>query len=315
VGFIPRIGGISIAIGILISVILQKNAYSPYQISIFLLISCIPVFTIGLIEDFTNKISVRSRLAITTISALLVIYLLDIRIQRIDIQYIDLLFTFTTFSYFFTIFAIVGLTNAYNIIDGLNGLSSMVGLITLLVICYASFRTNDFLLIYLSLSMIMSISGFFIWNYPNGYIFLGDSGAYLIGFWVAILSILLVFRNNEISPWFPLCINAYPIFETIFSIYRRKRHHKRSIIMPDRSHLHSLIYKRLVLKRFALDNNLPGANSKTSPLLWLLSSVTTIPSIFFINNTKALITLCIAFIIFYIFIYINIVRFKLFRFK
>ena len=99
-GFIPRIGGISIASGILISVMLQKNVYPSYQVGIYILISCIPVFTIGLIEDITNKISVRSRLTITTIGALLAIYLLEIRIQRIDIPYIDLLFTFTVFSYF-----------------------------------------------------------------------------------------------------------------------------------------------------------------------------------------------------------------------
>ena len=191
----------------------------------------------------------------------------------------------------------------------------MVGLITLLVICYASFRTNDFLLVYLSLSMIMTISGFFIWNYPNGYIFLGDSGAYLIGFWVAILSILLVIRNNEISPWFPLSINAYPIIETIFTIYRRKRHRKRSIINPDSSHLHSLIYKRLILKRFTLEKGLPEANSKTSPFLWIISSIASLPSIFIINNTKALVILSTVFAIFYIYIYVNIVRFKLLRFK
>jgi UDP-N-acetylmuramyl pentapeptide phosphotransferase/UDP-N-acetylglucosamine-1-phosphate transferase len=131
---------------------------------------------------------------------------------------LDLLFGIPSFGFIFTVFAITGLTNAYNIIDGLNGLASMVGVITLLALGYISYETGDRSLLYLSGAMIAAILGFFIWNYPKGSIFLGDGGAYLIGFWIASLSVLIVSRHQEISPWFAVLANIYPIVETIFTI-------------------------------------------------------------------------------------------------
>ena len=68
-----------------------------------------------------------------------------------------------------------------------------------------------------------SISGFLVVNYPSGRIFLCDGGAYLVGLLLAEISVLLVHRNSEVSPWFPLVLLAYPIWETLFSMYRRKR--------------------------------------------------------------------------------------------
>ena len=64
--------------------------------------------------------------------------------------------------------------------------------------------------------------GFFVWNFPAGLIFLGDGGAYFLGFYLAELAILLLHRNPEVSPMFPLLLCIYPVFETLFSIYRRK---------------------------------------------------------------------------------------------
>ncbi len=100
----------------------------------------------------------------------------------------------------------------------------MVAIISLLVIGYAAFKANDLVLASSCLIVIGAIGGFFIWNYPRGLIFLGDGGAYLIGYLIATLSILLVIRNPSVSPWFALLVNAYPIFETLFIIWRRKVH-------------------------------------------------------------------------------------------
>lgn len=134
-----------------------------------------------------------------------------------------------------------GLANAYNIIDGFNGLASMVGIITLLAIAYMGFLFFDPTIIYLSLVMAGAILVFFIWNYPRGLIFLGDGGAYLIGFWIAALSILLTCRHQEISPWLALLINGYPILETLFTIYRRRFHQGKGPGQPDCIHFHTLI--------------------------------------------------------------------------
>ena len=65
---------------------------------------------------------------------------------------------------------------------------------------------DDRLIMLLSITMTSAVLGFFILNYPNGLIFLGDGGAYFIGLWVALLSVALVARNNQVSAWFALLI-------------------------------------------------------------------------------------------------------------
>ena len=142
-------------------------------------------------------------------------------------------------------------------------------------------------------------------------IFLGDCGAYLIGFWVAVLSVLIVSRHEEISPWFAVMVNAYPIFETIFTIYRRKFHHKKSLGHPDGLHLHSLIFRR-ILNPFHINTEFEwfSANAKTSPYLWILSSLAVIPAVLFWNSTAILIGWLLLFAISYLRLYRRIVIFK-----
>lgn len=306
---VPRIGGIAIAIGLFASVLLRFNSSPSTNIEVALLICAIPTFAIGLTEDLTKVISVRMRLFFTAISAALIVHLLQIQIVKLDILILDFLFAIPFFGALLTVFAITGLANAYNIIDGFNGLSSMVGIITLIAIAYIGFVFSDPLVIYLSLVMIATILGFFIWNYPGGLIFLGDGGAYLIGFWVAVLSILLTYRHQEISPWFALLINSYPIVETLFTIYRRKIHQGKSPGKPDGIHFHTLIYRRILLKR-ELDLNWLSANAKTAPYLWFLVGLSLIPAILWWQSTPILMAACLLFVTTYLWLYSRIVKFK-----
>jgi UDP-N-acetylmuramyl pentapeptide phosphotransferase/UDP-N-acetylglucosamine-1-phosphate transferase len=207
-----------------------------------------------------------------------------------------------------TVFAIVGLVNAYNIIDGLNGISSMVGIITLTALAYTGFNLGDLMVVSLSLSLLGSILGFFFWNYPKGKIFLGDGGAYLIGFWIGALSIWICNRHQEVSPWFPLLINAYPVSETIFTIYRRIIQKNKNVFKPDSIHLHGLIYHRILMPRN------PGtpliANAKTAPFLWTLSALSTIPAVLFWDSTFLLVCFSLLFFLSYLWFYKRILNFK-----
>lgn len=210
-GSVPRIGGISIAVGVLAGTLMHLQGNPAPTFEITLLLCVIPTFMIGLTEDFTKTVSVRTRLLYTALAAGLAAHYLGAQIPRLDIPGIDYLLSIPLIAIVFTVFAITGLANAYNIIDGFNGLSSMVGIITLLGLAYVGFLFQDTAILSLSLIMVGAILGFFIWNYPRGLIFLGDGGAYLIGFWIATLSVLLIARHPSISPWFALLINAYLI--------------------------------------------------------------------------------------------------------
>lgn len=306
---VPRIGGIAIAIGLFFAILLRlKNTSNP-SIEVLLLICATPTFSIGLIEDLTKKISVRQRLFFTAISATLFVYLLQAHIVRLDIPGIDFILTIPLVGAILTIFAMTGLANAYNIIDGFNGLASMVGIITLLGIAYIGFVFNDPTIIYLALVMAGAILGFFIWNYPRGLIFLGDGGAYLIGFWIAALSILLVYRHQEISPWFALLINGYPIMETLFTIYRRRIHQGKSPGQPDGIHFHTLIYRRILMNNHQ-DKNIFSANSRTAPYFWVLAGISITPALLWWQSTPILVVACLIFIFFYVWLYTRIVKFR-----
>ncbi|OZA75836.1 glycosyltransferase [Polynucleobacter sp. 39-46-10] len=305
---VPRIGGISIAIGIFAALLLRlKNNHAPIT-EITLLVCAIPTFAIGLTEDLTKKISVRLRLIFTAIAAMLLVYLMPAQITRLDIPYLDFALGVPIIGAAITVFAITGLANAYNIIDGFNGLASMVGIITLLAISYVSYVVADPQIMYLSLIMAASILGFFVWNYPRGLIFLGDGGAYLIGFWIASLSVMLTYRHQEISPWFALLINGYPILETLFTIYRRKIHQGKSPGQPDGIHFHTLIYRRIL--RPHCNESVFSANARTAPYLWALTILGITPAILWWESTPILMAASLVFIIYYVRIYSKIVRFK-----
>jgi UDP-N-acetylmuramyl pentapeptide phosphotransferase/UDP-N-acetylglucosamine-1-phosphate transferase len=126
------------------------------------------------------------------------------------------------------------------------------------------------------------------------------------------LSVLLVLRHPEVSPWFPLLLMIYPIFETLFSIYRRRFLRGVSPGLPDGIHLHTLVYKRLV--RWAVGSveakEIIRRNALTAPYLWLLSSLAMFPAMLFWRSTPILMGFTFAFAVVYIWLYRRIVRFK-----
>jgi UDP-N-acetylmuramyl pentapeptide phosphotransferase/UDP-N-acetylglucosamine-1-phosphate transferase len=211
-----------------------------------------------------------------------------------------------------TCFAVAGVSNAFNIIDGYNGLSSMVGFIILGGIFYVAFQLGDFSIMIAALALMGAILGFLIFNYPRGLIFLGDGGAYLIGFWIAELSILLTARHSEVSKWFPLLLCAYPIFETLFTIYRRIFIQRTHPGMPDAIHLHHLIYRRIV--RWSISSNdsknIVIRNSFTAPYLWVLTSLAVIPAVLFWDNVWVLRAFTLLFLVAYLLLYRRLVFFK-----
>jgi len=309
----PRIGGVAIFSGFLVGfAVLALSNSSITQSCFYILLASLPIFIAGLAEDLTKIIGVKWRLISAFCSGLLFTWLFEIQAIRLDVIYLDTLLQNPWIAIAFLSFAIAGLANAYNIIDGFNGLASMVGIISLGVILFVGMQVNDELVIMLALMAIGAIGGFFLWNYPRGLIFLGDSGAYWIGFLIATLSVLLVVRHAMVSPWFALMVNAYPIFETLFTIWRRAVHQGKSAGLPDGAHFHSFIYRR-IMRWVHRGDGKPHhylRNAKTSPYLWALSSFGTIPAVLWWNSSIALMVCAAGFIALYVYLYLKMVRFQ-----
>lgn len=316
---VPRIGGVGIVAGFVTASVLTAviARFSYLQIEIFeqlalLIVSALPAFFSGLFEDITKNGSVKFRLLCIGISALLAICLLKIAVSSIGVVFLDPIMAIPIVSVAFTVFAMVGVTNAFNIIDGLNGLASGSAIIVTLAIAYISYVTGQYFEQITALIVVFTVMGFLRWNFPKGRIFLGDGGAYFIGFVISVLIINLGQKNPEISPWFALMVVLYPVTETLFSIYRRKVIRKKSVGKPDAIHLHTLIYRRLVrCMSGAKDTyHVSHRNSQSAPFLWGMTLLSAIPAVIFRQNSIMLITFVVIFVCFYIWLYRSIVRFK-----
>lgn len=310
---VPRVGGIGIFSGFLCATALLAWRQGEFMAPVLWLALCsVPAFAAGLIEDLTKNVSPFRRLLATAVSAGLGVALLGATIPVTGIPGLDLIASTFIGSALLAVFVVAGVANSINIIDGMNGLASMCTAIMLAGLAYVALQVGDQAIAAMAIVVIGATLGFFLWNYPHGLIFLGDGGAYFLGFMLAELAILLLVRNPSVSPMFPLLLCAYPVWETVFSIYRRKVVRGRPAGMPDGIHLHSLIYRRLM--RWAIGSKdaavLTRRNALTAPYLWVLCSLSVVPATLWWDDTLALQIILGLFVVCYVLIYWRIVRFR-----
>ena len=310
---VARIGGLPIFLAVAISagISIWREPSLGYWLLALLVCSSI-AFAGGIVEDYTGKVRPSRRLVLTMIAALLGYLVLGAKIARLDMPFMSWNLLSPWIVLPLTILAVAGIANAVNIIDGFNGLASVVVICMLISLAYVAWQVGDMFVLVSALTVAGATAGFLIWNYPVGLIFLGDGGAYFIGFMLGELALLLVMRNPTVSTWYAALLLIYPAFETIFSAYRRMFVRGKSPAMPDGIHLHSLIFRRIVQWTVgrAEARALMKRNARTSPYLWFFSLTAVIPATVFWRNTGALIFFCLLFIISYVWLYARIVRFK-----
>jgi UDP-N-acetylmuramyl pentapeptide phosphotransferase/UDP-N-acetylglucosamine-1-phosphate transferase len=310
---VARIGGLSIFLAVVVSACIsvwRVPVMTSWMLS--LMFCAMFAFIGGIVEDYTGKVSARRRLLLTMVAALAGYFLLDARIDRIDWVFSASPLPYLWLTLPLTVLAVAGIANAINIIDGFNGLASVVTICMLLSLGYVALQVNDMFVLVAALMVAGATAGFLIWNYPVGLIFLGDGGAYFIGFMLGELALLLVMRNPQVSTWYAVLLLIYPAFETLFSAYRRLFIRGKSPAMPDGIHLHSLIFRRVV--QWAVGRRdaraLVRRNSMTSPYLWMFSLMAVIPATVFWRYSWVLMLFCALFIASYVWLYARIVRFK-----
>lgn len=310
----PRVGGLAVLAGILttgIGLLPVEHRFSAEEYAYFVLAS-LPAFAGGFAEDITKRVGVITRLSFTMIAAFLGAWLISAVLRKIDVPLFDHLLLWTPFAVAFTVFAVSGVANSINIIDGYNGLVSGYSMLVLAAIAWVATQVGDMFVFTAAMSMLGALLGFFVWNYPRGRIFLGDGGAYLLGFWLAELSVLLVARHPTVSPWFPLVLLLYPVFETVFSIYRRKVYRGSDPGQPDALHFHQLVYMRLV--RLAVGSRdarlLTHRNSAVAAYVWCGTLLFIVPATFVWDKTAGLVAIAAAFCVAYVWLYGRLVHWR-----
>lgn len=297
-GKIPRGGGVGVFVAFCTGIALLV-AFGKIEAKFLALI--IPssfIFISGILEDFNYGLSPKIRLILQTAGAISAIIIFP-NCVIVDIG-VELYYNLAII---FTLFCMVGVTNAMNIIDGFNGLAGGFALLVLVSIAIVSAIVGNVAVFYIALVLISVVLGFLVLNFPNAKIFLGDGGAYFMGFLLAFLLVILTqdssnnIADKSISAYYGLCVMIYPVFEVLFSIWRRKRR-KLSAMSADKLHLHTLIFKRVT-----------HSSIKTSMLLWAINTPFIFTPIFFYDNITILVALIVVFIAIYIFLYLKIIRF------
>ena len=237
----PRIGGLAIVIALIVAAALSHSAAN-WTTFVLLLVSAMPVFVVGLAEDLGYSASPRRRLLAATVSGAVFIALIGQWVLQTGIPGLDIALHWSPFAVAFSLFLAVGVSHAFNLIDGLNGLAGFTAFaasLALATIAHQSALTEhrDILL-----TIAAAITGFLIFNFPFGKIFLGDAGAYAIGHLLVWMSVSILWRAPDVSPLAMLLIFFWPIADTLLAITRRFSLGK-PIAQPDRLHFHQLIMR------------------------------------------------------------------------
>ena len=293
-----RFGGLVIFLSLFLFGFLNNKSAEGISFIREILISSIPLFFFSLFEDLFHNVKPIFRFLGILLSSFLFIAINTDPFPIIDIQWAAPFFNNPLAASIFYILGISAITNGMNIIDGSNGLASTTAFFSLLTIFFMSYHTQDIFLMAALFPILCFLLIFILINYPNGFVFLGDSGAYLLGFIISLFCIIFYGRHPNYPSWGALMLIIYPLIEVVFS-FIRKPLMGRSFFKPDGYHLHLLLFAHLKQK-----NNLDIANRKV--MIYLLPLIAMPFSVLiYLSNKHSLLMLFSFSVIIYFFMYLN----------
>ncbi len=273
---ITRSGGIAVLISLSIFFLIFYLLYSKILYEYILL--SYSMFFIGFLDDLKININPLKRLLLMVILLFSLIYILPIKIYNIDIPFLIPLISNNFFSSLFVLLCFLFVINGANLVDGFNGLLTINLIIINIILTYINIKSGNLEFSVLLISQIIILFSFLLFNFPNAKIFLGDSGAYLLGSLISLNTIITNNLNPKISSFFFCTILFYLFFEVFFSFFR-KLVQKKSPVYPDSLHLHMLSYYK-ISKTFGKTkgNFLNSVIINTAFLIFM------IPSLYFYEN-------------------------------
>ena len=261
------------------------------------------IFLVGFLSDTKIMNSPKLRFIIQTLVVLGVIYFSSITVPQTKIIFLDQLLTNNIFRIFFTIFCVLIVVNGCNFIDGVN--TSLIGycLIVSSSLYYLDLNNVEMSKIIDFYNLIPVLLALFILNFFNK-LYMGDGGSYFLGLLFSLYLINTYQVNNNISPFFIVCLLWYPAFENLFSILRKKNF-SRSPLEPDTKHLHQIVFlylkKNLNIRSFYL-------NTVTGTIINFYNFISIVIATQFYNHTKIQISIITFNIIIYLFFYSKLSR-------
>ena len=297
----PRLGGLAIIIAIFAGLFMLEISVKWY-----LLIAITPIFMAGIMEDLNYPIHPYMRLCLGAISAGICVYFTGIWLREINVPYFDMLLQYPVFGVAFTVFAILILINSINMIDGINGLASGKTLIMSAAIVGLSNHFAEPGIVILNMLIFSSVLGFFMLNYPTGRLFMGDAGAYALGFLIAISLIALKSRHPELSGWAVLLIVFWPAMDMVHSVFRRF-YKNTDATRPDMMHFHHVLMRRIEIYSKGRIPRL-WSNPIATAIILPMATIPVFTGLAFHTSSKICAIAVIFFLVLYSLIYARLVR-------
>lgn len=283
-GQTPRLGGASIIIATTVSAIFffPDEFWTGY---IFVLICCFPALALAMLEDTGFDVAPVLRLGACFLSSAIYLKITGDILPTVGIEIFDQFLLWPAIGFVISILFVTAAVQAMNLIDGLNGLCSGIGF--LIYICFAivAQAAENSNLFYISTAGAIAILGFFVVNYPGGSIFLGDSGAYWLGFSLSLFAIHFLREVPDFSAPAMLLIFFWPAFDIFLAIWRRL-FLGRHLFRPDRMHPHHIAVRTLRARLVGAGGR-PVANSLAASLILLLAAPPMALGVAFWNDRAA----------------------------
>ena len=242
---VSRLGGIAIFCSFTITILLFATTVN-YQQANFLITSCIILFGLGLKDDLYG-VNPATKFLLQMIVAVILVVLGDFRLSSLYGVFF-LWEVNVLWGGLFSIVLIIFVNNAFNLIDGIDGLAGTIGVISTLSfgVFFAIGNANALPYAFIAFAMTGAIAGFLVYNYSPAKIFMGDTGALLIGLVCVILAIKFIELNKigliqnpnfYSAPAIAVAVLLIPVFDSL-RIFIIRVLHRKSPFMGDRNHLH-----------------------------------------------------------------------------
>ncbi len=235
---IPRLGGLAIFLGFMVSVILFVPIRGDREMQSILL-GAVIIVVLGVVDDIMALPAMLK--FVVQIAAALIPALNGVVIQAVSNPNVfssEAYWVLGWLSIPVTVIWIVAVTNSVNLIDGLDGLANGVSAISATTVLVIALLASEAQVALVMAALVGASVGFMPYNQNPAKMFMGDTGATFLGFILASMSIQGLFKFYAVISFVvPFLILGLPIFDTAFAFTRRIAH-GQSPMHADRSHIH-----------------------------------------------------------------------------